>query len=81
MPREAIATTDHAHARRALIEGAWASRDAAQGRRHLPWRLESRPQVVQAMRWKAPVRLCQRDRQRRARGQHANRVVVAIPGN
>jgi transposase len=68
----------HTHARRALVEGAWAYRDPAQGSRHLPLRLETHPKVIQDISWKAQVRLCKRSRRLMARGKHANQVVVAI---
>jgi transposase len=65
-------------ARRALIEGAWASRYPATGSRHLPLRLEKGPKPIQDLSWKAQVRLCKRYRQWLARGKHAHQVVVAI---
>ena len=65
-------------ARRALVEGAWASRSPATVRRHLQLRLEKRPKPIQEMSWKAQVRLCKRYRRLMARGTHANQVVVAI---
>lgn len=68
----------HTQARRALVAGAWASRDPANVRRHLPLRLEPPPNAIQDIRGKAHVRLCQRDRQRMARGQHADQAVVAM---
>jgi transposase len=74
----AITKTGHAHARRALIEGAWADRSPANVSRHLQVRLEQLPKPIQAIRWKAPVRLCKRYRQWLARGTHVHRVVVAI---
>jgi transposase len=74
----AITTTGHAHARRALIEGAWAYGYPAKVSRHLQLRLEQLPKPLQEISWKAQVRLCTRYRQRSARGKHPNRVVVAI---
>jgi len=74
----AITKTGNAHARRALIEGAWASRYPAKVSRHLQWRLEQLPKPIQDISWKAQVRLCKRYRQLLARGKHVNRVVVAI---
>jgi transposase len=68
----------NAHARRALVEGAWAYRDPAQVSRHLPLRLETPPKVIQDSSWKAQVRLCQRDRRLVSRGTHPNVVTVAI---
>jgi transposase len=66
------------HARRAVVEGAWASRDPAKVSRHLQLRLETQPKVIQDISWKAQVRRCQRYRQLIARGKHANVVTVAI---
>jgi transposase len=74
----AITKTGNAHARRALIEGAWAYRYPAKVSRHLQLRLEKVPKAIQDISWKAQVRLCKRYRQLSARGKHANRVVVAI---
>jgi transposase len=68
----------HTHARRALVEGAWAYRYPAKVRRHLPLRLEKLPTVIQAISWKAQGRLCQRYRQRMAKGNNAHQVVVAM---
>ena len=70
--------TGNTHARRALVEGAWAYRDPANVSRHLQRRLEKLPKGIQDIRWKAQVRLCTRYRQLGARGKHANHVVVAI---
>jgi transposase len=66
------------HARRALGEGAWAYRDPAKVSRHLQLRLEQHPQVIQDLRWKAQVRLCQRSRRLLSRGKHPNVVTVAM---
>jgi transposase len=74
----AMTKAGNTHARRALVEGAWASRDPANVSRHLPLRLATPPKVIQAISWKAQVRLCQRDRRLIARGKYANQVVVAI---
>jgi transposase len=74
----AITKTGTAHARRALIEGAWASRSPATVSRHLPWRLAQRPTPLQDISGRAQARLCTRDRPLRARGTPPNRGVVAI---
>jgi hypothetical protein len=74
----AITKTGNTQARHALGEGAWAYRDPAKVRRHVPLRLETLPKAVQEIRGKAPVRLGTRDRKLRARGQHANHVVGAL---
>jgi transposase len=68
----------HTHARRAVVEGAWSSRDPANVSRHIHLRLEQQPKAIQDISWKAQVRLCKRVRRLMARGKHANQVVVAI---
>jgi transposase len=73
-----ITQAGNTHARRALVEGAWAYRYPAKGSRHLQLRLEKQPKVIQDISWKAQVRLCKRYRRLMARGKHANQVVVAI---
>ena len=73
-----ITKTGNTPARRALIEGAWASRYPAKVSRHLQRHLEQVPKPLQDMSWKAQVRLCKRSRQLIARGKNANQVVVAI---
>ena len=74
----AITKAGNTHARRALVEGAWAYRYPAKVSRHLQLRLEQQPKVIQDISWKAQVRLCKRYRRLVARGKHANQVVVAI---
>jgi transposase len=73
-----ITKAGNRHARRALVEGAWAYRYPAKVSRHLQLRLEKLPPEIQAIGWKAQVRLCRRYRQPTARGKHVNQVVVAI---
>jgi transposase len=73
-----ITKTGNAHARRVLVEEAWASRDPAQVSRHLQLRLEKVPKPIQEISWKAQVRLCKRYRQLIARGKQVNPVVVAL---
>jgi transposase len=68
----------NAHARRALVEGAWAYRYPAKVSRHLQLRLETQPKVIQDISWKAQVRLCKRYRRLVSRGKHPNVVTVAI---
>lgn len=50
----------------------------AKVRRHLQLQVEKVPKVSQDLGWKAPVRLCQRDRRLVARGKNVNQVVVAF---
>ena len=74
----ALTKAGNTHARRALVEGAWAYRYPAKVSRHLQLRLEQQPKAIQDLSWKAQVRLCKRYRRLMARGKHANQVVVAI---
>jgi len=73
-----ITKAGNTHARKALVEGAWAYRYPAKVSRHLQLRLEKQPTMIQDISWKAQVRLCKRYRQLVARGKHANIVTVAI---
>jgi transposase len=73
-----ITKAGNGHARRALVEGAWAYRYPAKVSRHLQLRLERVPTEVRAIAWKAQLRLCKRYRVLSARGKHVNQVVVAI---
>jgi transposase len=73
-----ITKAGNSHARRVLVEGAWAYRYPAKVSRYLQLRLEKQPKAIQDISWKAQVRLCKRYRQLIARGKHANQVVVAI---
>ncbi len=74
----AITKAGNTHARRVLVEGAWAYRYPAKVSRHLQLRLEHQPKVIQDISWKAQVRLCKRYRRLVARGKHANVVTVAM---
>jgi transposase len=74
----AITKPGNAHARRVLVEGAWAYRYPAKVSRHLQLRLEKVPKAIQKISWKAQGRLCKRYRRLRARGKNINQVVVAL---
>jgi transposase len=76
--QSSITKAGNSHARRALIEGAWAYRYPAKVSRHLQLRLERLPNSIQDISGKAQVRLCKRYRKLSARGKNANLVVVAI---
>ncbi len=76
--RGAITKTGNTHARRALVEGAWAYRMKARISRHKVDRIEALPKIVRDIGWKAQVRLCARYRRLSARGKTANVVNVAI---
>lgn len=74
----AITKTGNTHARRVLVEGAWAYRYPAKISRQLQLRLENQPKSIQDISWKAQVRLCKRYQRLVAKGKHANVVTVAI---
>lgn len=76
--RTGITKAGNTHARRALVEGAWAYRMKARVGRHKVDRIEALPKVVRDIGWKAQVRLCARYRRLSARGKNANTVNVAI---
>jgi hypothetical protein len=58
--RGGITKTGNAHARRALIQGAWTYRMPARVSRKLYDRLEGLPPEICDIAWKAQVRLCRR---------------------
>ena len=58
--RGGITKTGNAHARRALVEGAWAYRMKARIGRHKVDRIEALPKVVRDIAWRAQLRLCTR---------------------
>lgn len=66
------------HARRVLVEGAWADRYPAQGSRHRHLRLENPSNAIPDISWKAHGRLWKRYRPLLARGKHAHHVVGAM---
>jgi transposase len=66
------------HARRALVEGAWAYRSPAKGSRQLHRRLEKPPNRIQASSWQAQGRRCKRSRRLGAKGKPAPGVTVAM---
>jgi len=76
--RGSITHAGNGHARRALVEGSWAYRHPARVSRQMADRLESLPQAVREIAWKAQVRLCQRFRRLQARGKRSQVVVTAI---
>lgn len=73
-----ITKTGNAHARRVLVEGAWAYRYPAKVSRVLQLRQEVAPEIAREISWKAQVRLCKKYRAMVARGKHSNKAVVAI---
>jgi transposase len=73
-----ITKTGNGHARRAIIEGAWAYRYPAKISQHIRKRQEHLPKDVQDIAWKAQVRLCNRYRRLICRGKNLNVAVTAI---
>ena len=73
-----ITKAGNGHARRVLVEGAWAYRFPAKVSPHIQKRLEGLPQNVRDIAWKAQVRLCRRFRRLLARGKNPNVIVTAI---
>ena len=73
-----ITKSGNTHARRVLVESAWAYRHPAKVSAYLQKRIGHLPQELQDLSWKAQVRLCKRYRSLCARGKHVNEVVVAI---
>jgi transposase len=74
----AITKSGYSHARRALVEGAWAYRHPAKVSEIIRKRLDPLPKPIQDISWKAQVRLCKRFRRLTARGKNPNVVVTAI---
>jgi transposase len=73
-----ITKAGNGRARRALIEAAWAYRHPAKISQHIQTRIDTLPKPIQAIGWKAQVRLCKRFRRLTARGKHPNVAVTAI---
>ena len=73
-----ITKAGNSHARRVLVEGAWAYRHPARISYQLQRRVERAPAFAQEIAWKAQVRLCKRFHRLVARGKHPNQVTIAI---
>jgi transposase len=73
-----ITKTGNGRARRVLVEAAWAYRFKAKVSEEIRMRLEKLPAPIQAISWKAQVRLCARFRRLASRGKDANVAVTAI---
>jgi len=73
-----ITKAGNSHARRVLVEGAWAYHHPAKVSESIRKRLELLPKNIQDIAWKAQLRLCKRFRRLTARGKHPNVVVTAI---
>ena len=73
-----ITKSGNRHARRNLIEAAWAYRYHAKVSREIQLRQENLPLKIREIAWKAQVRLCARFRKLVARGKNRNVVATAI---
>lgn len=73
-----ITKTGNGHARKALVEAAWAYRMQARVSRSLLKRQQGVPEQVCQIAWKAQLRLCVRFRRLTARGKSKQKVVTAI---
>ena len=73
-----ITKAGNSHARRVLVEGAWAYRYPARISRQIQIRQEKLPQSIRDIAWKAQVRLCKRYHRLTSRGKHPNVAVTAI---
>jgi transposase len=73
-----ITKAGNLHARRVLVEGAWAYRFPARVSPLIQKRQQHLPKVIQDTAWKAQVRLCKRYRAMVARGKNPNVVITAV---
>jgi transposase len=73
-----ITRTGNSHVRRCLVEAALAYRHPAKMSNLIRLRQRGQLPEVEALAWKAQVRLCGRFRKLRARGKDYNKVVTAI---
>ena len=73
-----ITKTGNGHARRVLVEAAWAYRLRARVTRPLLKRQEGLPESIRQLAWKAQLRLCARYRRLLARGKAKQTIVTAI---
>ena len=76
--RGGITKTGNSHARKALIEAAWAYRMQPRVSRALIKRQENLSDPVRQIAWKAQLRLCARYRRLMAKGKPKQVVVTAI---
>ena len=74
----AITKTGNSHARRMLVEAAWAYRFPARVSRGLRDRQETVSQKVREIAWKAQVRLCTKYRRLAAKGKIKQVITTAI---
>jgi transposase len=76
--RGGITKTGNGHARKALVEAAWAYRMQARVSHVLLKRQKDLPKQICRIAWKAQLRLCVRFRKLAAKGKPRQKVVAAI---
>jgi len=76
--RGCITKTGNHHARRILVEAAWAYRFNAKVSTEIQKRQENLPLNIREIVWKAQVRLCKRYRIMAHKGKTKNVIVVSI---
>ena len=76
--RGSITKAGNGHARRVLVEAAWAYRFRARVSRALLKRQEGLPEHIRDIAWKAQLRLCSRYRHLWARGKTRQVIATAI---
>lgn len=76
--RGGITKTGNTHARRVLVEAAWAYRMPARVSRIIRLRQENQPQKFNDISWEAQLRLCARYRRLMASGKCKQQTVTAI---
>lgn len=74
----AITKTGNSHARRMLVEAAWAYRFPARVSRGIQERQEDLPQKVRDIAWKAQLRLCCKYRRLLAKGKIKQVITTAV---
>jgi len=73
-----ITKAGNGHARRSLVESAWAYARQPRVTRALKQRQQGLPQEVIDISWRAQVRLCGRYRRLMARGKNKQKIIVAL---
>ncbi len=76
--RGGITKTGNSHARRILIEAAWAYRYIAKVTPEIQKRQEDVPYVVRTIAWKAQLRLCKRYRIMAKKDKPKNVIIVSV---
>jgi transposase len=73
-----ITKTGNGHARRSLVESAWAYARPPRVTRALKQRQQGLSREVIEISWRAQVRLCGRYRRLSARGKNKKKIIIAV---